>query len=195
MRTFLGIDLPPAWRDVLAGCAQSVREGAPGWQDARWVPRDNLHVTLKFLGDLAEASIEPLIEELHVTLSALHPFEIVLAKPVTGVPSGRRARMLWTTFDDPTGECERLAAVVDEVATGFGAPAEQRPFRAHITLARTRTPKRFTPPPGLEECLVDEVHGGVHRSMSVGAVTLYSSTLSREGAVYDRLAEITLSER
>ncbi len=197
MRAFVGIGLPSPWREALAECAARARDADPRWRDARWVPAENLHITCVFLGDIAEATASPLLTGFGEALADVSPFTLTLADAVVGAPRQRSPRMLWATFRDPSGTGGRAVSALEEVASIYGIETEDRPFRPHVTLARARRPRPFG---GLPEgvtaaVLAAHLPEGPPYAMSVGEVTLYASTLTKSGAVYERIADIPLGGR
>ncbi len=187
MRAFLGIDLDDDARAVVADFAQAARSAVPGWMGEKWVPQESLHLTLRFLADVERAFIEELLGALAPALERHDPFAIAPLVPVEPVPGPRRARMLWTRYDDPEGRCGALAATIDDVLAPLGVPPETRPFVPHVTLARARRPRVFAPLPDLA--------AGPAASLSVREVTLFSSVLNRSGPRYERLDRIPLGVR
>lgn len=187
MRAFLGIDLDDHVRTELASLCDVLRTEVPAWRSEKWVPAENLHLTLKFLGEIDPAAVGYISEALCGNLADQGPFELPVAQPVEAMPGPGRARKLWTRCDDPDGRCALLARRVDDTLVQFGVPPESRPFVAHITLARARRPRAFS-----------DVRAFTTRrisSMSVRQVTLYSSVLARSGPTYERIAHITLGSR
>ncbi|MBS3957193.1 MAG: RNA 2',3'-cyclic phosphodiesterase [Clostridiales bacterium] len=195
MRAFIGIGLPDSWRHTLNCCAEQVRAVCPEWRDARWVPPENLHVTLAFLGEIAPQTVDPIMTALHSTLSSHQPFTLTLKEPVVPVPHGRRVRMLWATLDDSSGKCEQIARAVGEAAASYGALQETRTFKPHITLARARSPLVYAAPGngGFDQCITPCLTSDA--AMSVALVTLYSSTLTPQGARYAILGNAPLAGR
>ncbi|MBE0416293.1 MAG: RNA 2',3'-cyclic phosphodiesterase [Coriobacteriia bacterium] len=187
MRTFIGIDLDEDARNELASLCEEIRNTVPTWTRERWVPRENLHLTMRFLGEFEPDSIGALVYALGSELAAHAPFDLPVLAPADPVPGAGRARMLWTRYDDPESRCARLAATVDDVLATFGIPPEERPFAPHITLVRTRRPKGFSSAHGFS--------GSVLTPMSVHELTLFSSVLKRSGPVYDRIDRIRLGTR
>jgi RNA 2',3'-cyclic 3'-phosphodiesterase len=187
MRTFLGIDLDDELRDELAGLCDALRDATPDWRGEKWVLRDNLHLTLRFLGEIDSESLPAIREELARGLATHTPFDTTALMPVEAVPGTRRARMLWTRYDDPDGRCARLAADIDDVLATFGIPPEPRAFVPHVTLVRARRPRPFT---CSEACTKMPA-----TSMSVREVTVFSSVLTRSGPVYERRGRIELGAR
>ncbi|MBW6468541.1 MAG: RNA 2',3'-cyclic phosphodiesterase [Coriobacteriia bacterium] len=187
MRIFIGIDLNDDVRADLASLCEAIRAGVPAWRTEKWVPAENLHLTLKFLGEVDPASVDDISSALREGLAVQNPFELRVARPVEAVPVPGRARMLWTRCDDPDGRCALLARHVEDSLVSLGFPPESRPFVPHVTLVRARRPRAF----------ID--HGafttGRTGSLSVRTVTLYSSVLARSGPRYERISHITLGCR
>lgn len=195
MRAFVGIDLEPAWRDALAAGCEVVRALVPAWEDQKWVPSENLHITLKFLGDLPDDASETLPADLAQALEGVRGFRM---NPVTlfePVPNRRSTNMLWTTLDDADGHCADLAERVESVSERYGVLPDTRDFRAHVTLCRTRRPRSFTVAEEASSAALQVLTShGVEPVMSVHAVTLLKSTLTRTHAHYDRLSVLRLAD-
>jgi RNA 2',3'-cyclic 3'-phosphodiesterase len=187
MRAFLGIDLDDDLRDELAALCDALRDAAPTWRGEKWVPRDNLHLTLRFLGEIDSESLPSLRQALAGGLATHTPFDTTVLAPVEAVPNMSRARMLWTRYHDPGGRCALLAKDVDDVLATFGILPEPRPFVPHVTLVRARRPRPFS---CSEACIKMPVS-----SMSVREVTVFSSVLTRSGPVYERCGRIELGAR
>lgn len=194
MRTFVGIDLDETWRDLLSTVCRAIRAAEPAWVSDKWVPEENLHLTVKFLGELPDEMLPRLAEDLAAACSRIEPFALPLDRAVVPVPQAHRARMLWSCFDDSEGRCSELASAIDDVTATYGVPPENREFRAHVTLVRARRPHALGPggqagDETVSGTLVDDLRLPVH------AVTLFASKLTRQGAVYDRMASMTLGMR
>ncbi|WP_136808557.1 RNA 2',3'-cyclic phosphodiesterase [Desulfosediminicola flagellatus] len=167
-RLFIAIDIPDDIRMLICGMGSSI----PG---SRTVPTDQLHLTLKFLGDVETSLIEDINEAL-ATVSQLI-FRICL-KHVGHFPPRGNPRVLWVGID-PVIETIKLRNDIERVLWEIGIPRDTRKFSPHITLARLRNSpiKRvtqflagnslFETPP-----------------FSVDRFHLYSSTLSAKGAAH-----------
>jgi len=190
MRAFLGVALDRRWCDALAAAREAVRDSDGRWRDAKWVAPENLHLTLKFLGEMPDQSVRDLAVDLE-ELEALATFLLPLDRIVHPVPSRRRATMLWTTLLDPEGAGERLARSIDAIASRRGIAPDPRDFKPHITLCRARHP---LPAPSFEpaEETARAVLGS-QRSVSVSRVTLYRSTLTSDGPIYEMLSTARLA--
>lgn len=129
MRLFIAIEIP----DDLKKSFAALRTDIPG---ARWVPPEQIHLTLAFLGDVEETAVELLKGEL--ARIRIPPF--ILRPAGTGCfPGVRRPRVLWAGLR-PEPRLLDLAAAVHDVVFACGIPLEERPFSPHITRARLKLP-------------------------------------------------------
>lgn len=129
MRLFIAIELPDDFKKALC----RLRTDVPG---ARWVPAEQVHLTLAFLGEVEETTAGELSERL--TLIHAPPFELSFSG--TGCfPNRQRPRVLWAGLV-PNPGLMRLAGRVHGVVLACGIPQEERPFSPHITLARLKLP-------------------------------------------------------
>lgn len=158
------------------------------WPEARWIPRDNQHVTLKFLGSTPVARLEHVMVVCDEVAAAHRrrvpgdPNSLSLAG--LGVfPSPKRARVLWVGLDDPAGLLAALAGALDGRLAPLGFEAEKRPFSPHLTLARFKRPAPVGELPPLAPAPGD---------FPLVEFGLWRSHLSPKGARYERLASYPL---
>jgi len=190
-RLFVGVFPPDEWRERLMQMDAAVRDAEPAWRDAKWVPEENVHVTLAFLGDVEEQAVPALCDRL-TTVAAGHPAFSLVFDAVLARPSARHARMLWAAFSDPEEQCASLAADVAAAGEMAGSRADRRPFNAHVTLCRSRRPR------SIRDETLDGACGsgnGTHHSLSVPSITLCESRLTPRGAVYSTRATWELPGR
>jgi len=135
MRAFLAINLDGGLRERLFRDTAMLRTALP---DASWVRAENLHLTLKFLGDVDEARAAALARALRPAVARLPVVDATLAG-AGAFPDWRRARVIWIGIHDDQ-PVQSLAAKVEQACTAAGFPRERRPFNAHVTLARVRRP-------------------------------------------------------
>jgi len=178
LRLFVAVDVPGEARDVVQAAVAPLRERFPR---AKWVPTQNQHVTLKFLGSTWPRLVEWVTETVAEVALAGEPFE----SRVNGLgafPSARRARVLWAGLDDPGGRMARVAAGLEQAMAREFAP-EKRGFTAHLTVAR------FEPPVPLGEELDEAV---ASETFVVDRLILYRSHLQRPAPVYESLGQFPL---
>ncbi|MEE9280729.1 MAG: RNA 2',3'-cyclic phosphodiesterase [Myxococcota bacterium] len=182
LRAFFALELPAEARERAAEARQALRAAVP--EGVRWVPSDNLHLTLKFLGDVGSREVPRLVARAEAKLQAIAPFELELTG-FGALPNARAARVLWLGVGKGGRELARIARKLDAAAASIGVERERRPFRAHLTLGRLRRPQRVQ----IERL---EAPGGI--AFSVEEVILYESRLSSDGARYVPLARLPLVE-
>jgi 2'-5' RNA ligase len=190
MRVFIGIELPEVWRNAVEAGRSTMLELDPGWSKEKWVPAENLHMTLKFMGDVdAEAALS-LAADLQSGLAGHDPFELPVKDLMWPLGGLRKATMLWTTFADPDGACERLVSAVEDVAADYGVVPDSRVFNPHVTLVRTRAPRTV---PKRDDAVgaMRAILGDIE-SMSVAGVTVFESTLTKHRAFYRSIGSAPL---
>ena len=178
-RLFVAIDLPEDVKNAVADIGREL----PG---ARRVPREQLHLTLRFIGEVDEETYQAVRKALTEATDA--PFPLAL-KGIGHFPPGKNPRVLWVGLAGSAPLLE-LQQRVELALVGAGIPPDERKFSPHLTLARLKE----TPP--------DKVAVLEERYREFGAgpfpVTefhLYASTLNRAGAVHTRVATYRLSAK
>ncbi|HYI46273.1 MAG TPA: RNA 2',3'-cyclic phosphodiesterase [Actinomycetota bacterium] len=175
LRLFVAADLPPDHLERLDAAVAPLRRL---FDDGRWAPIENQHVTLKFLGSVPEERLEGVVEAGAGVTIANAPGTLSLGDLGT-FPSTKRMRVLWVGLLDPVGMLAGLASQLDQVLEPLGFEPEKRAFTPHLTLARFKTPRRLDAPlPTVE--LPGEPFG-------LNELVLYRSHLSPRGARYEAL--------
>jgi RNA 2',3'-cyclic 3'-phosphodiesterase len=138
-RLFLALPLPATAQAELRSLAHALKRVAPG---VRWVRPEQLHVTLRFLGDVEEAQCNELIKSMNrVTDTAPFTFNLT---GVGAFPNRRQPRVVWTGVGEGKEQVTALAALVENAVKASGLPGEDRSFAPHITLGRVRDSADFT---------------------------------------------------
>lgn len=181
LRLFVAIEIPDGARSVVADAIGPWRERFPR---ARWVPPENWHVTVKFLGSTWPRLVDRVLESVADVASSRSAFRTRL-EGLGSFPSARRARVLWAGLDDTDGRMAAIAGAVDEALAGEFEP-EKRPFAAHLTVARSDPPIRLP-----EEFAATPVSS---ERFTVDHLVVFRSHLQRPAPRYERLADLTLAE-
>jgi 2'-5' RNA ligase len=135
LRAFLAIPLP---EDLRRRAEELQKELSPSLPDVRWVRPENLHLTLRFLPDLPEETVEKIGQIMLSVGTLIPPFHIDVT--ILGTfPGSTRARVLWLGIDGGAARGELFHALDERFAT-IGLPRETRPFTPHLTLGRWRQP-------------------------------------------------------
>jgi RNA 2',3'-cyclic 3'-phosphodiesterase len=145
-------------------------------QAARWIPPQNLHVTMMFLGNVADDAIEPIATALASAASSAQAGSTRL-EGVGAFPNPKRPRVLWVGLNDPSEVLARLAASVGDALEPLGFVREQRRFRPHVTIARIPRPT----PMDLDGIAVEPLE------VPVREVVLMRSHLGKGSARYEAL--------
>jgi 2'-5' RNA ligase len=183
VRSFLAIDPDEGATAALRGWLDALRE-APWAGHVRWVAPGNLHITLRFLGDVAPARLAELGDALRGALrGAPAPFEVSLAAPAP-FPNAARPRAI-ASLAAPHPALTQVAAIAERCAQGLGLAPEGRPFKGHLTFGRPRPelPRLAAPLLPVEPL-----------ALRVTGVTLYKSELTRAGAIYTALGRFVIGE-
>ena len=152
MRAFLAIELDTNVREGVAACQQQLRSHVlTADPSARvrvsWTALETMHLTMKFLGEIEEASASTLERALVPVAGAIGPFTIPLAD-LGAFPSAREPKVLWIgppetwAGTEDAGKLRALHRMLDEAAATIGVARDDRPFNPHLTLARVRDGSR-----------------------------------------------------
>ncbi len=187
LRTFLAIPLPESIKNYLTDLSRQMQSLYQDQHDRlKWVVPEGMHITLAFLGDTREEDIDPLADQLAVTLRHFIPFRLTLTESGT-FPHANKPRILWVgTYTDD----EQLPAVkadVDRHLSGAGYTIEKRKFSPHITLGRI---KRLVRNSNLVHNYLS--HSVTALSFEVADIVWYQSILRPEGAEYSILKRFAL---
>jgi RNA 2',3'-cyclic 3'-phosphodiesterase len=191
MRLFLGIAIDDGAREAASAVVADLRrrlarERADG--ALKWVEHENLHVTLRFLGQVDAAVLPPLQDALRPPIG-FPPLELVIGGAGCFPPSGP-PRVLWLGVARGVGAARRIYDELDRRLGPFGFEREARAYSPHVTLGRVRE-LRQDAGRRLREGLKSVTSPLV--SLTVRHVTLYRSHLSSAGPRYEVLMEIPLS--
>ena len=133
MRAFVAVFPPPETQEALADAAR----GLPVVGKVRLTPPANIHLTLKFLGDVSQEDLGRLAEALEPVRERHEPFEAGISG-FGAFPSPRRARILWAGIGEGAAELRALARDVEESLEPLGFEREDRTYVPHLTLGRAR---------------------------------------------------------
>lgn len=179
IRMFVAIELPQFLREALAQLQAEIRKtGFP----AKWTAAENIHMTIKFLGDTPASLVEDIGGRLADAVAGFPPITL-WATGLSVFPSVKRPRVLWTGTGGETDRLARLQKQVEENLSAIGFAKEERLFTAHLTLAR------FKGSIDPETIITTMTRYGnfASGSFSAGAICLFESRLTPKGPVYNRL--------
>jgi len=186
LRCFIAIEIPEIPKKFIEDQIYSLKESG---SDVRWVPLENIHITMQFLGRTEESLIPGLKGSLEKIVASYSPFYIKIAD-VGCFPDGRRPRVIWVGL----GEAQPLINLQRDIAgemIKFGYPKEERGFTPHVTIGRVKSHRNV----GDLLKRLDEIKATSFSDFEVEKITLMKSELKPSGAIYHSLAEIPFGRR
>jgi len=183
LRLFIGAELPPDCRKELALIKPKSDKKAA---KTKWVAAENMHITIKFLGGCDDDVPDKIISALADAVSNFESFCFRLGE-LGGFPSLKKANIFWMGLAEGSEEMSDLAALVEKGLMPLGFEKERRQFHPHVTLARLKRPQDLQ-----EIALNQELDKPRGNLIKVEYVTLYKSTLTPNGAIYDVLERVPL---
>ena len=184
MRLFIAVEFDDALKDAISRAIGDIRIANPPW---RWISPSNIHITLKFIGDTDEELVPLLVDAVAAVCRETPPFDVVLGG-LGGFPNLKKPRVLFYEATRGAPELTSLARRIDAtLESDLSIAREERPFRAHATVARIKTPI----PPDIAARL-ERAPSVESRVQRVEKVSLMQSELRRDGAVYRLVKGIAL---
>ena len=185
LRTFVAVEIDPPIRARAAELIDLLR---PTSAAVKWVETHNLHLTLKFLGDVHERDLVDVCRAVEAGAAEVNPFDLEV-RGAGAFPNAARPRTVWVGAGEGA---EQMIGLHDAVETGLaklGYRKEHRQFQTHLTVGRVRGGG-----PGIAELgkLVQQHAEFLVGRMTVGKVTVFSSTLSSSGPIYETIGTARL---
>ena len=189
LRLFIAIEIPHTIRQSLSDLISEVRAGSDS--HIKWVKPENIHLTLKFLGDTPQEKVPLIVKGIENVAVSLTQFS--LKAQGTGVfPSTKQPRVLWAGVT-ALPEMERLYHLIDEKLIPLGFLGEKRGFSPHLTLGRVAE----TADSNVIQTVVKRLLQSQQKefgSADIDHVTLFQSTLAQGGSIYTPLMRIDLQK-
>ena len=188
LRAFIAIEIPSSIQRAIQQATSGLHQELKGL--VRWTAPENIHLTLKFLGDISQSSMESLTQLLCAEADMISPFEFHV-HGFGSFPISRLPRVLWVGIQAPAG-LEAMYRGIEAACTRLGYEAEPRGFSPHLTIGRVKqdisAAHRGTIRRALEAVKIDSL--GTAR---VDSVHLFKSDLKPSGAVYTKLSSAPLN--
>ena len=190
IRAFIAVDLPADLQkrldQVSANLKQSIDRPV-----IRWVPAVNMHLTLKFLGDVSVTNLPLVKEAIQAVALEHHRFEFSVGG-LGAFPTSKRPRVIWVGIEAPA-ELGNVQSALESRLNRLGYPPEERPFSAHLTLGRVA---RTADPQEVQKISqrLQVMKLGFLGAVQVQQLQLYRSDLGSTGAEYTCLFSAPLLE-
>lgn len=190
LRAFIAIELPKHIQDAVEKQTARLRQTL-GKDVIRWVPTQNMHLTLKFLGDIATSHIE-FLKQLLAREAESHPQFDMQIGGLGSYPTSRRPRVLWAGLHAPA-DLISLQKSIEAGTTRLGYEQEEHAFSPHLTLGRVR---QTTSPAEIQKVrsALDTIQLGNIGTARVDSIHLFKSDRQRSGSIYTKLFSASLTK-
>ncbi len=184
IRTFLAIELPRALLSKIEEVQGDLRSSQA---DVRWVNPENLHLTLKFFGNIDQSRIEPIVQSIDQAVQETPPI-LLRVKGMGAFPNLKNPRVIWIGVEDGKEEVTSFQKKLEIGLKKIGFPPDDHPFHPHLTLGRMRSSR------GKEDLIkrMERYREDEFGEVQVEKVILFKSDLRPSGPIYTSLREIRL---
>ena len=185
MRTFFCLELPESAKKEISKTAKSI--DSPAY--VKWVSPENLHITLKFLGDVNRKEVPAIKRKAKISSAQVSPFEMTIDK-LSGFPNSGFPKVIWLGSDSAPGEIFRLQEDLESRLEDLGFEKENRDYVPHVTLGRTKEENETK----IEKLGSNLTGYGLETNwtVSVDQLTLMESNLKPHGPEYDPVFQLDL---
>lgn len=186
LRAFIAIELPEAVQSQLREVQEKLKEYKI---KMTWSRPENIHLTLKFLGDVRKELVAPIGHIIKDAAKQFHPMKL-RSQAIGFFPGIKRPRVLWTGLLGQTHDLAELCRTLDERLSTLGFKRETRNFTGHLTLGRFKES-------GNPELLIEMMKGFQNMRTDVflaDSINLYKSKLMPSGPMYTKLVSVSLTD-
>ena len=180
MRVFIAIELGKEIKEALSKIQDELKT-VQG--DVKWVEPQNIHLTLKFLGEIEENKIPKISQTLKAISCQVRPFTITLSE-LGAFPSHKYPRIIWIGIDEGKDELSKLAELIEDSLVQLKFPKEKRGFSAHFTLGRVKSRKNIE-----SLCQKLSIIQVPKLKQEIKSIVLFKSTLTSKGPFYEKISE------
>jgi len=188
IRSFIAIELPVELKRAISRLQEQLKAGSRA--PVRWVSPENIHLTLKFLGDIDAAVIDDIKDALQEAVWGISAIRLG-AEGLGVFPNNTRVQVIWVGLSGEIDRLQKLQQSIDKELAKLGFPAEKRGFSPHLTIARLRDRANANERQDMGR-LVENTRFQSSLDFSVTSIHLMKSQLTREGPIYSRLGSVNL---
>ena len=186
IRAFIAIELPPAVIAMLGKVQQNLKSLRVG---ARWVRPENIHLTLKFLGDINPGEVDKICGAMTAAAKGVAPLTLTVAG-IGVFPGLKRPRVIWVGLGGKIQPMLELQHNIENRLADVGFPKEKRSFKGHLTLGRFKEP---ADPDTIRRAMA-EYSDMENAQFEARRIVLFKSDLKPSGAVYSQVKWVELEK-
>ncbi len=184
MRTFIAVEIPNEVRIEIGKLITKLKGLESG---VKWVEEKNIHITLKFLGEVKDNDLERLKNLVKDVVAETKIFEVSYEGLGT-FPEGKTPRVIWIGIEKGKDELKKIADELEETLSKNGFRKEERDFSSHATIGRVKEKKNI----GELKKAIEEKKNIRFGKSTVSHITIMKSTLSPKGPTYEAIEKIKL---
>ena len=189
LRTFIALEIPQEIQQIIHKEIAHLRDTIGTL--IRWVPSENMHLTLKFLGNISPANLDMVTQMIRAEADSCQPF-VMQVGGLGAFPSPKRPRVIYIGLQAPA-ELEALQHGIESATTRLGYESEERAFSPHLTVGRVRNNIPASDQQKIQRALAETQIDSLGTAR-VDSVHLYNSDLKPTGSVYSRLFSAPLKK-
>jgi 2'-5' RNA ligase len=190
LRSFIAIEIPSGIQSAIARGVDSLKNSLPK-SLIRWVAPENVHLTLKFLGDVSPTNLQHLAEVLKGEAASLETFFLSVGG-IGAFPNARRARVIWIGLENPPA-LQELQRGLEAATAKLGYSVDDRPFSPHVTLGRVGQ-NVSSADSQLIRSKLEATRLGILGTVRVDEVHIFKSDLRPGGSVYTHIFALPLGQ-
>jgi 2'-5' RNA ligase len=187
-RLFIALSVPEEVKDQLRRAQSELRARLQN-DPVRWTRPEQIHLTLKFLGEVAVERVDELVKSVRSECDPVGSFKLT-ARGIGFFPNARRPRVIWVGIENESGQLEKLQDKMDRCTSDFAASRKEEHFSAHLTLGRIKD-IRPNDARSVEASAVG-MSGRTFGSWTVSNVKIMRSELTSQGSLYSCVVKIPL---
>ena len=190
VRLFIAIELPEELKSGLSRLQAQLK--AARYTSVKWVDPYSVHLTLKFLGNIAADRVGEITGAMEAAARGISPFRLEVSG-LGAFPNLKRVQVVWVGVSGEVALLGQLQRSIESSLAPLGFAAESREFKPHLTIARLRERVSLEERQNFGQLIASTGFESVYR-FSVDSVKLMRSQLTREGAIYSRLSSVGLGQ-
>jgi 2'-5' RNA ligase len=188
IRSFIAVELAEELKKELAELEVQLKINSS--PVVKWVDPNSIHITLKFLGEVSEDSIDELMLAIEESAQGISPFKLEVSE-VGAFPNLDRVQVVWVGVKGELDKIAQLQKKIESNTEQLGFPRESRAFTPHLTLGRVRDEAKPNDRQRLGKLLSETTFVALH-NVDVNAINLMKSQLTSAGAIYTCIGSIKL---
>jgi 2'-5' RNA ligase len=190
LRSFIALEIPPRIQQVITRASASLQKSLPR-PLVRWVSPQNIHLTIRFLGEISSAILDQVVAALEFEASNHATIEVQVEN-FGAFPNSERARVLWVGLQAPSALSD-LHKSVETITTNLGFTNKESGFSPHLTIGRVNQNATYADLKKISSCL-HQMETGVLGCFQVEAIAIFKSNLRPSGPLYTLLHSIPLGQ-